>query len=148
MELYPFSKLVNLDREWSDHAPVMVYLNKRQVGEVHSFSKPFRFEQIWIGEEGCEDTIRRAWESGNDDVSDSLRRCAGELKAWKGINIGKIMKAIHQKRRRIKRLNEGGRTLAQIREREELVAEVAQLLKQEEIFLETKVVCVMVEGRR
>ncbi|KAK9678607.1 hypothetical protein RND81_11G222600 [Saponaria officinalis] len=131
--LYPFSKLVNLDCEWSDHAPVSVLLEK-QDGARQNRASLFRFEQIWVGEEGCEDVIRSAWESGIDDVTKALSRCASELRAWNGNSIGKIMKGIHQRRRRLKFLNEGGRLAVHIQERRRILAEITQLTNQEEIF--------------
>ncbi|KAK9706380.1 hypothetical protein RND81_07G120400 [Saponaria officinalis] len=113
LDIYPFAKLVNLDREWSDHAPVVVYLEK-DAGVGQKRESLFRFEQIWVGEEGCEEVIKSAWESGDEDVTMSISRCANKLRAWKGVNIGKITKAIHQRRRRLKWINEGDRTAANI----------------------------------
>ncbi|KAK9706815.1 hypothetical protein RND81_07G153400 [Saponaria officinalis] len=94
LNLHPYSKLVHLDREWSDHAPVSIYLEK-QNGAGRNCVTLFRFEQIWVGEKGCEDVIRSAWESGVDDVVTALSRCASELRAWNDNSIGKIMKGIH-----------------------------------------------------
>ncbi|KAK9675753.1 hypothetical protein RND81_11G028300 [Saponaria officinalis] len=111
----------------------MVYLD-RSLGTQLNQRALFRFEQIWVGEEGCEDVIKQAWESGADDVTTSISRCTNQLRDWKGVNIGNIMKAIHQRRRRLKRLNEGGRSAVQIQERKKLIDEIAQLTKQEEIF--------------
>ncbi|KAK9665772.1 hypothetical protein RND81_14G135200 [Saponaria officinalis] len=133
MELYPYSKLVNLVREWSDHAPVMVNLDKGS-GVDQNRSSLFRFEQIWVGEEGCEEVIKSAWESGVDDVIDSINHCASQLSAWKKVNIGKITKAIQHRRRRLKELNEGGRSAAELRERKKIIKEITHLTKQEEIF--------------
>ncbi|KAK9748972.1 hypothetical protein RND81_02G093800 [Saponaria officinalis] len=120
LELYPYAKLVNMDREWSDHAAVKVHL-EQAVGAEQKQSTLFRFEQILVGEEGCEEVIKSAWERGADDVVTSINQCARKLRAWKGVNIGKITKAIHQRRRRLKRLNEGGRSASQIQERKKII---------------------------
>ncbi|XP_074298024.1 uncharacterized protein LOC141628826 [Silene latifolia] len=70
-KLFPYAKLIHLEREWSDHAPIKVVL------DAHSNSsrmkrKLFRFEQIWVGEDGCEEAIQRAWEAGNFDLVEAF----------------------------------------------------------------------------
>ncbi|XP_074271629.1 uncharacterized protein LOC141595561 [Silene latifolia] len=60
---FPRAKLIHLDREWSDHAPIKLLLNRRDERESRG-QRLFRFEQIWVGEEGCEDTIRNTWDEG------------------------------------------------------------------------------------
>ncbi|KAK9741666.1 hypothetical protein RND81_03G120700 [Saponaria officinalis] len=133
LDIYPYSKLINSDREWSDHAPVIVYLEKDS-GAGQKRTSLFRFEQIWVGEEECEEFIKHAWECGDEDVATSISQCAMQLRKWKGASIGKITKAIHQRRRRLKQLNEGDRTAALIEKRKQIIQEIAQLTKQEEIF--------------
>ncbi|XP_074315412.1 uncharacterized protein LOC141651607 [Silene latifolia] len=118
-ELFPRAKLYNLNREWSDHSPIILKLNRRGADE-REFHKLFRFEQIWIGEGGCEDTVRDA--------------CADLSQKWKGVSIGKIVRDINKKRRRLAQLNEGGRTREDVQERKRVVKDIAKLLNQEEVF--------------
>lgn len=47
------SNLINLDREWSDHAPIKLRLQE-PVEEHGSRERIFRFEQVWVDHEGCE----------------------------------------------------------------------------------------------
>ncbi|XP_074313417.1 uncharacterized protein LOC141648588 [Silene latifolia] len=103
-EIFPRAKLIHMDREWSDHAPIKLLLNARDEEQGSSGGRIFRFEQMW------------------------------ELQEWKGIRIGKILRDIKAKRRKLKQLNEGGRSQRLINERKILVKEVAKLLKQEEIY--------------
>ncbi|XP_074315672.1 uncharacterized protein LOC141651878 [Silene latifolia] len=44
MDMFPRAKLLHLDREWSDHAPIMVILDRGEHEEKHR-TKLFRFEQ-------------------------------------------------------------------------------------------------------
>ncbi|XP_074307955.1 uncharacterized protein LOC141642876 [Silene latifolia] len=104
---FPYAKLFHLDREWSDHAHIKVLLNGR-VDSDERAPKLFRFEQIWVGQDGCEDAVRRAWEYEDGELISSLQRCASELQKWKGISIGKIMRDLQKKRARLRALNEGG----------------------------------------
>ncbi|XP_074301200.1 uncharacterized protein LOC141632558 [Silene latifolia] len=115
-ELFPRAKLIHLAREWSDHAPILLKLARRVVEERFT-GKKFRFEQVWIGEEGCEEAVRQAWEVGNDDLVNLMERCANNLQKWKGISIGKIVKDLNSKRRKLTKLNEGGRSRREVEER-------------------------------
>ncbi|KAK9750274.1 hypothetical protein RND81_02G183500 [Saponaria officinalis] len=132
-EMFPHVKNFHLDREWSDHAPIKVALEGR-ISEYEGRRKMFRFEQIWVGENGCEETVSSAWDNGGEDLLSSLGRCAKELQAWKGLSIGKVLRDLHKKRRQLKRLNEGGRTAAVISERKRVVADFVLLLKQEKLY--------------
>ncbi|XP_074314409.1 uncharacterized protein LOC141649624 [Silene latifolia] len=130
---FPYARIYHLNREWSDHAPIMVKLDGRRE-ERGVMGKRFRFEQMWVGEEGCEDTIRRVWEVDDFDVLETISRCAAELKKWKGVSIGKIVRDLSRKRKRLAWLNEHERTIGNVKERKKLLGEITSLLRQEEIF--------------
>ncbi|XP_074278186.1 uncharacterized protein LOC141601782 [Silene latifolia] len=132
-ERFPYARLMHLEREWSDHAPLKLSLDRR-IGGVGKASQKFRFEQVWIGEEGCEAAVIRGVNRGGEDIMDVLDACATELQSWKKISIRKIVKAIDNKRRQIARLNSGGRTVEEVQKRRKLVREVADLCRQEEQF--------------
>ncbi|XP_074301413.1 uncharacterized protein LOC141632800 [Silene latifolia] len=57
IDMFPYVRLVYLDREWPDHAPIKLYLNRRELRG--SSSRIFRFEQAWVGDEGCREAIER-----------------------------------------------------------------------------------------
>ncbi|XP_074303696.1 uncharacterized protein LOC141638186 [Silene latifolia] len=132
-ELFPYSKLIHLDREWSDHGPIKVVLDARSQSN-RTKRRIFRFEQIWVGEDGCEEAIQLAWDKGDFNLIEALGNCEAELTRWKGVSIGKVMRDLLKKRRRLQVLNEGARTDQLVQERRKLVTEIAQLLKQEEVF--------------
>ncbi|XP_074266286.1 uncharacterized protein LOC141588759 [Silene latifolia] len=132
-EIFPYAKLFHMDREWSEHAPLKVVLNGRSEEERPHNSR-FRFEQIWIGEEGCEDTIKRVWEEEDWNVLETISRCARELQKWKGISIGKILRELKRKRKRLTWLNESDRTACNVEERKKIMKEINHLLRQEETF--------------
>ncbi|XP_074302306.1 uncharacterized protein LOC141633799 [Silene latifolia] len=79
-ELFPYAKLIHLNREWSDHASIQVILDKRVEEEDKGRSKRFRFEHIWVGEEGCEDTIKKAWNGDDADLMGTIERAVNERK--------------------------------------------------------------------
>ncbi|KAK9677866.1 hypothetical protein RND81_11G172600 [Saponaria officinalis] len=112
-ERFPRAKLINLEREWSDHHPIKLLLEGGG-GYMLRKERLFRFEQIWVEEEGCEDVVRSTWGRGG-------------LKEWKGNSFGWVFKELQMKRRRLKKLTEGGRSVQQVKERKKLVAEIAHL---------------------
>ncbi|XP_074314656.1 uncharacterized protein LOC141649887 [Silene latifolia] len=115
---FPYARLYHLNREWSDHSPIKVVGDGR-MGQDGRREKIFRFEHIWVGEEGCEDAIRRGWGNGDGDLLENIARCTRELVAWKGVSIGKILKTLVKKRERLKVLNEGDRSAGRVRERKQ-----------------------------
>ncbi|XP_074271387.1 uncharacterized protein LOC141595323 [Silene latifolia] len=130
-ERFPYARFIHLGRDWSDHSPLKLVLDRRD--HTGGGKRRFSFEQVWVGEDGSEDAVRRGFERGGDIVT-ALEESASQLQAWKRVNIGKIVKAIATKRRQIERLNEGDRTVEEVTRRRKLVREVADLSRQEEQF--------------
>ncbi|XP_074287486.1 uncharacterized protein LOC141612574 [Silene latifolia] len=131
-DLFPYAKLFYLNREWSDHAPIRLVLNYKIQGEVKS--RPFKFEQIWVGSEGCEEAVERGVEKGRGDLVTVLRECTRELQAWKKTSISRIGRDIDRKRKQLGRLNEWDREEESVRRRRKLVAEISDLRRQEEQY--------------
>ncbi|XP_074315259.1 uncharacterized protein LOC141651445 [Silene latifolia] len=122
------------DNGQADGANGQSRIDRAMANEEEGRRKLFRFEQIWVGESGCEEAIRRSWDVGDGDLFSANDSCARELKKWKRVSIGKILRDISVKRKKLKRLNEGPRDAHSVKERKKLVAEIANLLRQEEIF--------------
>ncbi|KAK9671538.1 hypothetical protein RND81_12G037300 [Saponaria officinalis] len=131
-DIFPNAKLINMDREWSDHSPIKIIL---EGGGGYRLRKErlFRFEQVWVGEEGCEDVIREAWDRGGS-IQRCIELCAEGLGKWKANSFGWIFKELQRKRKRLRHLTEGSRSVQHIRERKKLLVEISQLVKQEEMF--------------
>ncbi|XP_074305989.1 uncharacterized protein LOC141641217 [Silene latifolia] len=132
LELFPYAKLYHLEREWSDHAPIKLTFDRREIGG--KTRSRFRFEQIWVGEPGCEEAIERGMARGHGSLMEGLKECARELHAWKKINIGKIRRSLETKRRQLARLNGETRSEVNVQRRRKLVAEIADLYRQEEQY--------------
>ncbi|XP_074306671.1 uncharacterized protein LOC141641928 [Silene latifolia] len=132
MDIFPYAKTVHLDREWSDHAPIKLIFDKRMTGvEVR---RSFKFEQAWLGEEGCEDAVWRGVSKGGGGLGEALKNCARELQAWKKNGIRKIGYLVERKSKQLSRLNDGDRSEEEVRKRKKLVAEIATLRRQEEQY--------------
>ncbi|XP_074292350.1 uncharacterized protein LOC141619219 [Silene latifolia] len=132
LDLFPFARLFYLEREWSDHSPIKLVLNRREMEGVRR--RQFRFEQFWTEEEGCGEAVERGYYRGRGDLVTMLQACASELRAWKKTNINRIRKDMEKKMKRLGQLNEGDRSEANVRARKKLVAELAGLRKKEEQY--------------
>ncbi|XP_074299289.1 uncharacterized protein LOC141630356 [Silene latifolia] len=115
-----------------DHAPIKLVLNYKFYEETKV--RPFHFEQIWVGSEGCEEAVVRGVEKGKGNLVTVLRECTRELKAWKNTSIRQIRRTIDWKRRQLERLNEGNRDEESVLRRRKLVAEISDLRRQEEQY--------------
>ncbi|XP_074266449.1 uncharacterized protein LOC141589722 [Silene latifolia] len=129
---FPYAQLTYMDREWSDHAPIKLCLNKRDSGGRKK--RGFKFEQIWVGEDGCREAIDRGVEKGGADLGRVLNECARELKAWKGTRISELNWDISRKTKQLHRLNEGERSVENVGKRKKLIAELAELRRKEEQY--------------
>ena len=68
-----------LSKPMSNHYPIML-----DVGRVRSGPSPFRFENMWLKEEGFKDLLKDWWHGLNFKGSGSFI-LATKLKALKGI---------------------------------------------------------------
>ncbi|XP_074298496.1 uncharacterized protein LOC141629381 [Silene latifolia] len=129
---FPYAKLHHLEPGWSNHVPIMVRLDSRKA-EGERGKGIFRFEQMWVGEEECEDTIRLAWDPG-DEALNNLQSWAKELSKWRGANIGNLVKEIKIQRKKLLQINAKERTESNVKERREIKKKIDRLIQQEEQF--------------
>ncbi|XP_074291949.1 uncharacterized protein LOC141618767 [Silene latifolia] len=132
LDLFPYARLFYLNREWSDHAPIRLVFNYR-VSEVKQ-PRPFRFEQIWVGAEGCGEAVARGIAKGRGCLATVLEECARELGMWKRTNINKIGRDIENKNKQLHKLNTGDRSPGNVAKRKKLIFDIANLRKQEEQY--------------
>ncbi|XP_074292863.1 uncharacterized protein LOC141619745 [Silene latifolia] len=132
LELLSYIKLIHLTREWFDHALIKLHLERHVT--VMEVKRGFKFEQMWIGEEGCEEVIRRGVGKRRGELGAAINECARELQAWKKSSIRKIGYMVERKCKQLDRLSEGSRTEEDIRKRKKLVSEIATLRRQEEQY--------------
>lgn len=132
LNVFPDTHLWNLDRGWSDHAPIKL-TRWRKTTNLALVKKPFRFEQIWVKEEECEEVIIGAWLSGSN-FETKLEGCVASLKKWSGEKFGLIFWELKKKRKKLKRLNGNSLSTAQIESMRVLLREIEELVKHEEMY--------------
>ena len=66
--------------------------------------KPFRFEEIWIKDEGCEGVVNAAWDVSVEadpmlKVLCKVNNCQAQLKSWNKYVFGNVRGSLIQKRK-------------------------------------------------
>ncbi|XP_057250759.1 uncharacterized protein LOC130591452 [Beta vulgaris subsp. vulgaris] len=130
--LFLDAHLWNLDREWSDHAPIKLTLWRRDSVQQLG-GKPFRFEQIWASEAECEEVIAGAWLYGAN-LETKVEACAANLKKWSGRKFGPIFRELKKKRKKLKKLNGAQLSASQLESRRGLLREIEILSQHEERY--------------
>ena len=72
-----------------------------------SFQKPFRFEQIWMTEKGCSDTVEAMWSINSNESWDThelrkLETCGAALSKWSKKSFGSVKKQLESTCKRLK----------------------------------------------
>ena len=137
LQLFPMAMVEHMDVVKSDHKSL--WLNCTPPATARPKHKPFRFEEAWLTDEGCEETIRKAWDHSQPGtrmftVWQKLKECKKQLGAWSRTNFGSIKKQIEVLKLKI---NQAETQAVQDREHENingLRRELNSLLEKEEKF--------------
>ena len=98
--MFPDTKVYHLDFITSDHKPLWIVPKGMDCKQ----QKPFRFEQMWMTERGCGETIEAVW-MGNYEEPDGMRvqkkidNCGKELMKWSKNNLGSVRRELEKKRK-------------------------------------------------
>lgn len=71
-----------------------------------SFHKPFRFEQMWLTDEGCTNTVEAVWRERVVDpwdtrVLNKIDKCGRELTRWSKKCFGSVRRELENKRKQL-----------------------------------------------
>ena len=96
--LYPGTKVQHLRTHSSDHKAILIKLE----GIIPRSIRPFKFEQMWLCDEGCRNTILEVWEAAPLAVSlvqvaSKIKICGEKLLEWSHRSFGSIKKQIETK---------------------------------------------------
>jgi hypothetical protein len=100
---FPSARVHHLDVRWSDHKPLWVSTNPM----VRLTRKPFRFEEVWTSDQGCEDVVATAWQKPVPGVPmfsvwGKIHACRRGLRLWSKQSFGNIKTKIKEVERRLK----------------------------------------------
>ena len=100
--MFPGTKVYHLDVTTSNHKPLLIAPKSIN----NCFQKPFRFEQMWLMEKGCTETVETVWCENSMDPEDSkvikkIDKCGVALSQWSKKNFGSVRNDLEQKRKEL-----------------------------------------------
>ena len=95
--------MLTLEYGTSDHKPIIIH----PVGIPGSKQRPWRFEQVWLDNEGYHDTVHTAWRQNfgsfpMTNVARTINKCQSSLQCWGKQNFGNITRQIVEKKKQLK----------------------------------------------
>nr|XP_023911306.1 uncharacterized protein LOC112022914 [Quercus suber] len=98
------TKIHHLHSDSFDHSPLWITLDGL---DISSFSKPFRFEEMWLSDRGCSDIVEAVWlsredEGDHDHVIRKIDKCGKELRIWNRNCFGNVRMVLSRKRKELK----------------------------------------------
>ena len=99
---FPAATVRHLHCYSSDHRPISISLNPNNEAQRWS-RRPFRFEEMWLANSGCSDTMLRAWQADQQGtpmfkVTKKLKKCKKMLKSWSKEHFGSFKSQIAKKK--------------------------------------------------
>uniref|UniRef100_A0A803QNA4 Uncharacterized protein n=1 Tax=Cannabis sativa TaxID=3483 RepID=A0A803QNA4_CANSA len=80
LNIFNSAKLLNLEVSSSDHCPILL---EPTVRNYNTEVKHFRFENSWLREPMCIQTVKDSWEVGNSlEIMDKIALCSRHLTEW------------------------------------------------------------------
>ena len=95
---FPDTKIYHLDVTTSDHNPLWIVSEGMECKQ----KRPFRFEQMWMSESECGETIKAVWqgsysESGGREILKKIETWGTELTKWSKKNFGNVQRELEKK---------------------------------------------------
>lgn len=92
-------QVVHLGCGMSDHKPIQIF----PLGVTPRQNRPWRFEQAWLSEDGCHETIKAAWGAELRSPTMSLvgkkrKQCQRELRWWSSQHFNNITRTLKEKK--------------------------------------------------
>ena len=93
--------MVHLNCSTSDNSPLLII--PKPVDSVNP-SKPFRFEEMWLTDKGCAQTVKAVWEkrgppNQSSGIVSKIDDCGVALKKWSSKQFGCVQKDLQKKQK-------------------------------------------------
>ena len=94
---YPGSKVSHLRCMSSDHVPILINLSGLKAPPRR---KVFRFEEMWLSDSSCGETVKAAWRSGEEgDILKKVEKCSKDLEWWEKNCFGNVRRELEEKKK-------------------------------------------------
>ena len=129
--LFPEAEVFHLDEHFSDHLPILLRVEKSASARRRA-TRRFRFENMWVHDKTCKDTIKEAWEGVNvlnawANLEGKLTACSKALGQWNEEVFGDIQKRIRNLERQLHDVKE-------LNTRRHLLQELGKRRRKEEVL--------------
>ena len=117
----------------SDHSPLWITFDGL---DIPSFSKPFKFEEMWVLDRECSDIVEAVWlsredEDAHDHVIHKIDKCGKELRVWNQNCFGNVKMVLSRKRKELKEAEKIAMRFENNQQVRELKKEIAELVDKE-----------------
>ncbi|KAL8493015.1 hypothetical protein ACS0TY_024285 [Phlomoides rotata] len=138
METFPSFKGSHLTHFLSDHCPIIIeWEGIRDAADQHC-ARPFHFETVWLGEQGCTKIIEDVWArnstTGVLDMAANLTLCGQELKVWGENDFGNIKKEIRNCNKELARLQKAYQDYETVQKAKILEKRLSGLYRMDELY--------------
>ena len=128
------SFVTHLEKRRSDHLPLLLCLRTRlETPQKKRKKRLFRFEEMWLREESCEEIIREAW-NGGWDMASRLNCTTSKLKEWSAEKFGDFAKQMRSCKAQMGHLMSEEQTPEVIAQMQAIDRRMDELENREEIY--------------
>ena len=104
-DLFPITKFQTLVCVSSDHNPIVILPE----GFCGKAQRPWHFEQLWLDNSGCHDTVERDWLMVSlvismTSVMTKIEACKQQLTQWSKLTICNVSKTLAEKKNLLKQV--------------------------------------------
>ena len=133
-EKFPGSYVTHLPKRKSDHLPLLLCMRGNvEVNNKRRRSRLFRFEEMWLRDEQCEDVVGSAWHGGVD-LGSKLAQTASKLNVWGRSKFGDFLKELTECRKKMEQLMKDVQTDDVIAQMKALDCRMDELESREELY--------------
>ncbi|XP_050249632.1 uncharacterized protein LOC126696915 [Quercus robur] len=127
------ARVYHLHSDSSDHCPLLITLTDLKVA---CKKKIFRFEEMWLFDKGCSDTVEAVWltnefDHSNNQILGKIEKCGVELTKWSREKFGNVRNELEKKRRQLAEAEKVAMELGLNTRVRELKSEIEILLDRE-----------------
>ena len=132
LEILPDTKVYHLDVTSSNHKPIWIVPDGMDCRQ----NRPFRFEQLWMTEKGCGETIEAMWKEtydayGGQKILKKVDRFGLELTKWSKHCFGSVRRELEKKRKQLVQAKQRAMQGGSDARMKQLEAEINKLLNRE-----------------
>ncbi|XP_042974569.1 uncharacterized protein LOC122306196 [Carya illinoinensis] len=134
LDLFPNCRVSNLLTPVFDHT-CLVLTTEVSVQPAPRTTRLFKFESMWVGEQGCEESIARAWFlSSTSLLVDKIKQCSRHLSDWSKPCFGNVRHELAKKRKELEQLQSISFPSYPLHEIRRVKHDLNYLMKKEELM--------------